>query len=396
MIQMTRNIRNLFGLLALVLVSRMALGQSTPARPLPERELRALATIVTTLQESFVTPVSGERLLEAAIRGMLREIDPDGGEYFSEEEFKAFREGKAAETAGIGIQLRSRGDELLLAPIPGGPAEEAGLRPGDVLLSVDGKAIKGMRGPQALLWLAGPVASTVKVGIRRECVPKPIQLEIVRRKVVLPEVSLSRPSSELAVLHVPAFREHALEEIATTLGREWQKQRFQGLVLDMRRNTGGLLDHAVGLAAIFLPQNAVVTRSSGTAAEANVVYLAAPSNYARRGGRDPLVDLPKELREVPLVVLVDEGTSAGAEIVVAALKDHQRATVVGRQTFGRGSIQTIRPLGANAGVKYTTAYWVSPQGSQIHGYGIEPQELVEAMDPEKELNAALATLRKRL
>jgi carboxyl-terminal processing protease len=395
---MLHPVRHILACTVTSLVCAVAAAQNTgkTLQQLPVPELQMLAATYGVVKESFVTPIAGESMILASIRGMLREIDPEGGEFFTEEETKAFIDGAGAGAASIGSEVTLRANQfVVVSPIAGGPAEAAGLRPGDVLQAIDGKLLKGLSLHQAVSLLRGAPGSKVALSIQRDCSPVPAQLEIERRVTTLQGVSMARPRAELAVLRIPAFRDRTLEEVAASLTKEWRERPFKGLVLDMRRNPGGLVESAVGLAAIFLPPQTVVAKSSGNSAAANHVFRADAADYSRRAARDPLADIPKPVRSVPLVVLVDEGTASGSEIVVAALKDHRRATIVGRKTFGRGSIQTITRISGGA-IKYTSAYWESPSGARIHGAGVLPDEVLEPLDPQQELDAAVASLGRRL
>ena len=394
---MPRSVRHAIACTALSLVCTAAAAQGTSRlQQLPLPELQMLAATYGLVKESFVTPIAGEAMIVASIKGMLREIDPEGGEFFTEEETKAFMDGPGAGVASIGSELTLRANQfVVVSPIAGGPAEAAGLRPGDVLQAIDDKPLKGLSLHQAVSLLRGAPGSKVALSIQRDCSPVPARLEIERRVITLQGVSMLRPRPDVAVLRIPAFRDRTLEDVAASLAKEWRERPFKGLVLDMRRNPGGLVESAVGLAAVFLPPEAVVAKSSGNSAPANRVFRAEAADYSRRGSRDPLVDIPRAARDVPLVVLVDEGTASGSEIVVAALKDHRRATIVGRRTFGRGSIQTFTRINGGA-VGYTSAYWESPSGARIHGAGVAPDEVLEQPDPQRELDAAVASLGKRL
>lgn len=392
---MLRDLHQAIGCAAVCLACTTAAAQSAKA-PLPLHELQMLAATYGVVRDSFVAPISGESLVVASIKGMLHELDPEGGEFFTEEETKSFMDAPGQVGASIGVELAARATQfVVVSPIAGGPAEAAGLTPGDVLLAVDGKPLKGLSLHQAAGLLRGAAGSKVVVSIQRDCSTTPSQLEIERRVIALQGVDISRPSPAVAVLRIPAFKDQTLEETAASLTQEWRRQPFKGLVLDLRRNPGGLVQSAIGLAAIFLPPQTVVAKSAGNSPAANHVFRVDVADYSRHSSRDPLADIPKEVREIPLVVLVDEGTASGSEIVVAALKDHQRATIVGHRTFGRGSIQTVTRIPGGA-VKYTSAYWESPSGMRIQGEGVMPQVVLDHLSPKQEVDAAIATLSKPL
>jgi len=379
--------------LALALGAGMACA-AEPASILPTRELQMLAAAFDLLRKNYVTPVTGEELVLASLRGMLREIDPEGGEYFSDEDLKDMRP-LAPGTGVIGIEMQARKDQVVIVtPLAGSPAEQAGILPGDVLVSVDGRPLKGASLRQASEVLRGPIGSKADVALAREGEPALLRLQVERRTVVVPSASVSRPQPDIALLRVPRFGESTLAEVSDALSREWRIKPFKGLVFDLRRSPGGLLETGVGLAALFLPPRVVIAKLAGRVPESNIVFRAERSDYVRRGD-DPLARVPQALRELPLVLLVDEGTAAGAEIVVAALRDHQRATTVGRKTFGRASVQTQARLPDGGAVKFTTAFWESPNGARIHHIGIVPDRLVERSTAQQELDAAIAALKAK-
>lgn len=365
--------------------------QEASVQPLPRQELHTLAGVYGLMRDSFAQPVESSRLILAAIRGMVREIDPEGGEYMTEEQFQRWKAGPPPGTGSLGMELRHRGDSLVLGLIQGGPADQAGLRTGDLLLSVDGQSTAGLTPTQAVHLVQGPVGSKVRVKIRRLWPVGEFEVEVARAVVSAPRPRFSRPVADVLVLHVPAVQATTLRDVALGLERQWAAQPFKGLVLDLRGSQGGLLDGCIGLAAAFLPPEAVIVRSTGRKAEANRTFLADPKDYARQGN-DPLAGLPAGVRQVPLMVLVDEATASGSEIIAAALKDHGRARLVGRPTFGRGSIQTVTPLGGSGALKYTSAYWQTPSGETIHQRGVQPALVIESRDAAMELEAAVTEL----
>ena len=375
-------------------LSVAAVSAAEPAPILPTRELQMLAATLDMLRRNYATQLSSEELVMAALRGMLREVDPEGGEYFSEDDLKDMR--LPPGTGSIGTELLARKDQIVIvAPIAGAPAEQAGVRSGDVLFSIDGRPMKGLSLRQVSELLRGPVGSKMELALVREGETALLRLPIERKVVFYPSAHLTRPQPDVAVLRVPRFGESTLAEVSKLLVREWQTKPFKGMVLDLRRSSGGLLETGIGLSALFLPPGSLVAKLSGRLPEANIVFRAEPSHYLRHRGNDPLATVPQALRALPLVVLVDEGTAAGAEIVVAALRDHQRAVTVGRKTFGRASIQTQTRLPEGGAVKFTTAFWEPPSGERIHHIGIVPDRVVERSTEQHELDAAIAALRSR-
>ncbi|PIF76198.1 carboxyl-terminal processing protease [Variovorax sp. 54] len=374
----------------------VALAQDQPARePMPREDLQSLAATYQLLRDAYVKPLSGEEILQAALRGMVREIDPEGGQFLMKEDLADLAPPANYTGGAVGLEMIARNGEVaVISPIVDSPAEKAGIRPNDVLLAIDGTPIKGNL-TLAFKMLRGPLGSSVALTMRRPGVEAPHEFKVERQNVQGAIVRVSTAAPGIAVLRITAFKDNTLDQVARELEAQWRRQPFKGVVLDLRRNPGGRLDTAVGVAALFLPaRRTVVVKTQGRRLESNSVYLSDPPYYARN--TDPFAAVPPEIRTLPLVVLVDEGTASGAEIVTAALRDHRRARIVGRKTFGRTSIQTVTPLGPERAVRYTSAYWFPPSGETLDKIGITPDRLVEAVDFQRELDEAVAELRTKL
>lgn len=372
-----------------------ASAQATAGRPsLPMQEMRALAAAYDLLQTRFVASVESKALLVSAIRGMLRETDPEGGEYFTEDEWTEFRSGTRPGLGNVGIEIRRRNALQVIAPVEGGPAQAAGARLGDQLRAVDGKDVTGLDQHLVTRMLSGPSGKSVTLTLFRPSVGSLLEVQVVRQSFEAPGPSLQRVQQHWAVLRVPTFRTNSFKQSSELLQAAWRQHPFQGLVLDLRGNHGGLLEPALAMAATFLPDTSVIATASGRSEADRQIYRATPASYTKEGDRDPVADIPSQIRTLPMVVLVDEGTTAAAEIVAAALKDHRRATLVGRPTFGRGSIQTITPITGVGAVKYTTSYWTSPSGMSIHQNPIAPDVMVRIEESSTDLEKALAQLQR--
>lgn len=350
-------------------------------------QLQALAAAYHILGEELAQKVDDKTLLVHAIKGMLKGADPEAGEYYTPTEFEEWRNGSAADGGAVGVEVRLKDGQFELSPIEGGPAMQAGVMFGDHLHAIDGQRVKGMERFKVTQRLAGPLGSRVTLTVFREASLKVLEIPVERRAFTPPGVTMSRPAADAVVLRVPHFRDSTLQEAANELLKAWSERPFAAVILDLRGCPGGLLETALGVAAIFLPQGEVVTHARGEGIASNHTYLASPSFYDRKGRGDQLAQLPAALRRLPVVVMVDGGTASGAEIVAAALQDHKRAKVLGTQTYGRASIQTVRPL-QMGGVKYTTSFWTSPAGRKLHGVGIAPDISVE--DPWSSAALALA------
>ncbi|WP_342050452.1 MULTISPECIES: S41 family peptidase [unclassified Cupriavidus] len=364
----------------------------TQAGPLPPETLRAFVDTVGTLGRSYVKPVSAEELLQAAIRGMVREIDPEGGDVLIPSEMEATP--SATNTiGGVGLEMVARdGVVMVVAPLPGSPAQAAGIHPKDVLVSIDSVAV-GTRTAWAVKALRGPLGSTVEVGIRSIGVEGVRTLRIERGRIQPRSAEVSIAGDDVAVLRVPAFSGNTTATIATALSAQWQRRPFRAMVIDLRHNAGGLLEASVGVASLFLPPNAMVAETEGRLASVNNVYLADVTRY---GGTGPIPDIPAAFREMPIVVLVDEGTASGAEILASALRDNRRARIVGHTTFGRASIQTIQRVGPGLAIRFTAAQWYPPSRRNVDKVGVSPDVVTRGKDEKSEMDAAVAEARRML
>jgi len=369
----------------------VAIAQNPPD-PLPKEELRLLAATYQLLRESFVKPLSGEEILQAALRGMVKELDPEGGQFYMKDDLPGMQDTTPYNDGAVGLEMSKRnGEVVVISPIEGGPADRAGIRPNDVVSAVDGTPSKGNLAKTTKM-LRGQLDSTVVLSIRRPGESELRGFKIERKNVQGAIVRVSAIAPDVAVLRVTAFRADTLSQIAGGLVAQWGRKRFKGVVLDLRRNPGGLFDVSIGLASLFLPAKSLVVDVRSRTPETSKVYFAQPEYYTK--GADPLAVVPQDIRDLPMVVLVDEGTASGAEIVAAALRDHKRARIVGRKTFGRTSIQTYRPFGADHGIKFTTAYWYPPSQEKLDKIGVLPDRIVETPDFQQEMDVAVSELRR--
>lgn len=387
----TRSYRRTFNFAMACMLPCVAIAQKAP-EPLPKEEVRLLAATYHLLRESFVKPLSGEEILQAALRGMVKELDPEGGQFVMKEDLADMQDPPSYNDGAVGLEMSKRnGEVVVISPIEGGPADRAGIRPNDVVYAVDGTPSNGNLA-KTVKMLRGQLDSTVIVSMRRPGEAETREFKIERKIVQAATVRVSAIAPDVAVLRVTAFRADTLSQIADGLVAQWGRQRFKGVVLDLRRNPGGLMDVSIGLASLFLPAKSLVADVRERTPQTSKVYFAQPEYYTK--GADPLAVVPQHVRDLPLVVLVDEGTASGAEIVAAALRDHKRARIVGRKTFGRTSIQTYRPFGTDYGIKFTTAYWYPPSLEKLDKVGVLPDRIVERPDFPHEMEVAVSELRR--
>jgi carboxyl-terminal processing protease len=371
---------------ALTTVSLQTVARGSLA-PLPLEELQQLAAVFGMVKSDYVEPVDEKKLITDAISGMVASLDPHS-QYFDKKTFKEFKEGTSGRFVGVGIEI-SQEDGLVkvVSPIEGSPAYRAGLKPNDLITKIDDTVVKGLSLNEAVKRMRGEPNTKVMLTIYRTfpvtITREEIRTQSVRGKVIEPGYGWIRLSQ---------FQERTVDDFVRKVDEIYKAEpNLKGLVLDLRNDPGGLLDAAVAVSAAFLPENVTVVSTNGQLAESKFIYKAAPEFYQRRAGADPLRRLPAALKSVPLVVLVNEGSASASEIVAGALQDHKRATILGSQTFGKGSVQTVRPLGPDTGLKLTTARYYTPNGKSIQAKGIVPDVMVD----ESEEGNVFSVLRTR-
>jgi carboxyl-terminal processing protease len=359
--------------------------------PLPLEELQQLAAVFGMVKTDYVESVDEKKLISDAIAGMVASLDPHS-QYFDKKSFKEFREGTSGRFVGVGIEI-SQEDGLVkvVSPIEGSPAYRAGLKPNDLITKIDDTAVKGLTLNEAVKRMRGEPNTKVLLTIYRKDENRTFPVTITREEIRTVSVRGKVVEPGYAWIRLSQFQERTVEDFTRKVEEVYKAEpNLKGLVLDLRNDPGGLLDAAVAVSAAFLPENVTVVSTNGQLAESKFTYKAAPEFYQRRSGGDPLKRLPAALKTVPLIVLVNEGSASASEIVAGALQDHKRAIVMGNQTFGKGSVQTVRPLGPDTGLKLTTARYYTPSGKSIQAKGIVPDVLVDESE-EGNIFAALRT-----
>jgi carboxyl-terminal processing protease len=341
--------------------------------PLPLAEVQQLAAVFDRVKSEYVEPVDEKKLIEDAIGGMVAGLDPHS-QYLDKKTWKEFRESTGGKFVGIGIEMGMEdGLVKVVSPIEGSPAFRAGLKPGDFITRIDDTPVKGMTVDQAVKRMRGDPNTKVILTVFRKAESRSFPVTIIREEIRMQSVRAKMAEPGYGWLRVSQFQDRTVDDFVKKVDELYkQDPNLKGLVLDLRNDPGGLLDGAVALSAAFLPADVVVVTTNGQLPESRASFRASPEYYARRGGPDPLRRLPAALKTVPLVVLVNEGSASASEIVAGALQDHKRATIMGAQTFGKGSVQTIRPLPGETALKITTARYYTPNGRSIQAKGIEP------------------------
>jgi len=378
----------LAGALTTVSLQTVARGAMTP---LPLEELQQLAAVYGMVKTDYVEPVDDKKLISDAISGMVASLDPHS-QYFDKKSFKEFREGTTGKFVGVGIEITQE-DGLIkvVSPIEGSPAFRAGIKTNDLITKIDDTAVKGLALNDAVKRMRGEPGTKVTLTLFRKDESRTFPVTITREEIRTQSVRAKMIEPGYAWIRLSQFQERTVDDFVTKIDELYrQDPNIKGIVLDLRNDPGGLLDAAVAVSAAFLPENSTVVSTNGQLAESKQIYKSTPEFYQRRAGPDPLRSLPAALKSVPLIVLVNEGSASASEIVAGALQDHKRATLMGNQTFGKGSVQTVRPLGPDTGLKITTARYYTPSGKSIQATGIVPDVMLDET-AEGNLFAALRT-----
>ena len=370
----------LVGVIAGVLLSLnlSAIAQRELVRsPLPYEDLRTFSEVFGRIKSDYVEPVEDKKLISEAITGMLTGLDPHSA-YLDQDAFKELQVGTQGEFGGLGIEVGMEdGFVKVVSPIEDTPAFRAGLKPGDLIVKIDDTPTKGMTLSDAVKKMRGAPKTSIKLTILRKGDQKTFDVTIVRDRIRVQSVKSKMLEPGYGYVRLSQFQEMTLENLVKHLNALYKDGQLKGLVLDLRNDPGGLLNGAVGVSAAFLPANALVVSTDGRTPDARRKYVAAPEDYVRGRQEDVLRNLPAGAKTVPMVVLVNAGSASASEIVAGALQDHKRATVMGTQTFGKGSVQTILPLSNNTAIKLTTARYYTPSGRSIQAKGVTPDILVD-------------------
>lgn len=383
-----------------VLADRREESTASPATPrtsttLPWEDARLLAEVLERVKRDYVDTVDDHELMDMAIRGMVGSLDPHSA-FLDREEYDEIRVSTTGSYPGVGIEVAAdQGVIKVLRPIEGSPAEKAGVQSGDVVKAIDGEAVAGDL-DDAITRMRGPAGSSITLTVKRESVPEPFDLTLKRATVEVHSVVQGPLEPGYGYLRITNFSEttpsdvtRALNELEASSGG-----RLRGLVLDLRNNPGGVLEAAVEVSDAFLNDGVIVT-AEGRTPDARFRMDATPGDA---------------LNGADIVVLVNGGSASAAEILAGALKDHHRAVLVGRRTYGKGSVQTVMPLARGQAIKLTTSRYFTPSGASIHERGITPDVAVDGdeqlpVEPvavraggalrDREVRIALDTLKTR-
>lgn len=341
---------------------------------LPLDELREFAEIYGRIKEDYVEPVKDKTLLESAIRGMLTGLDPHSS-YLDKEEFRDLQVGTSGEFGGLGIEVgMDDGFVKVISPIDDTPASRAGIQAGDLIIRIDDKPVKGMNLNDAVTLMRGKVGTEIRLTISRGNDGRPFDVKLQRDTIHVASVKSRLLEPGYGYVRITHFQARTSEDMRTAIGKlkTESKGQLKGIVLDLRNNPGGVLNAAVGVSDAFLPDGLIVY-TQGRMPDSKLEFRAGPDDV---------------LAGAPMVVLVNGGSASASEIVAGALQDHKRALVMGSQTFGKGSVQTVVQIDDSTALKLTTARYYTPSGRSIQAEGIVPDiklergELKLAAEPE--------------
>ena len=330
---------------------------------LPLEELRTFTEVYSKIKSDYVEDVDDKKLLEDAITGMLAGLDPHSS-YLDPQGFKEVRIGTEGQFGGLGIEVTmENGFIKVVSPIEDTPAARAGIEPGDLIVRLDDKAVKGLTLSDAVKLMRGKPGSVITLTVIREGEAKPLKVDITRAVIKIQSVKSRILEPGYGYLRITQFQANTGQNLKTALRKleTENKSKLKGMVLDLRNNPGGVLNAAVAVSDVFLSDGLIVY-TEGRVSDSKLKFSATSS---------------EAIKGAPLVVLVNGGSASASEIVAGALQDHGRAIIMGTKTFGKGSVQTIMPMSNGAALKLTTARYYTPSGKSIQATGIEPDIITE-------------------
>lgn len=334
--------------------------------------LKIFTEVLSYVEANYVEEVEAEKLVHGAIRGMLRTLDPHSS-YMPPEVYREMQVETEGRFGGLGIEITIRDDILtVVSPIEGTPAFRAGIKAGDKIVKVEGETTKDMSLIDVVKKLRGPEGTSVTISILREGFKEPKDFTLTRAIIQIKSVRWTTLPDDIGYIKLRSFQKNSSEEMENAL-QDLEEQNIRAVVLDLRNNPGGLLEQAIAVSDEFLPGGQLIVYTKGRLAGQNMKGFSKNEN-AHIG--------------LPLVILVNGGSASASEIVAGALQDLERATIIGTQSFGKGSVQTIIPLSDGSGLRLTTAKYFTPKGREINGKGITPDIVVEDLPPSEEADNA--------
>ena len=360
---------------------------------LPVQSIRNMAEVYGQIKANYYQDKSDADLFEGAMKGMVSDLDPHS-EYMDKKGYADMKESTSGEFGGLGMEIgQEDGFIKVIAPIEDTPAERAGVKSGDFIAKIDNVSTRGLTTSEAVKKMRGKPGTKITLTLSRKNVDKPIVVNLTRAIIKVKSVRHHLLEPNYGYIRVSQFQERTvagINEAAKALIKANKGAPLKGLILDLRDDPGGLLDGAVGVSAAFLPADAKVVSTKGRDGKEGMVLKARPEDYIRTSGKDPLADLPAELKTIPMTVLINSGSASASEIVAGALQDHKRAVIVGTRSFGKGSVQSIIPVSTGGAIKLTTALYYTPNDRSIQATGIVPD--VEVLDKNRVFESREADL----
>lgn len=361
-------------------------------QPLPIDSIRTMAEVYGQIKANYFETKPDDDILEGAMKGMVGHLDPHS-EYLNVKDYHDIEEHTTGEFGGLGMEIGSEdGFIKVIAPIEDTPAERAGVKSGDFIVKINQESTRGLTVTEAVKKMRGKPGTNITLTLSRKDSTQPIVIKLTRAIIKVKSVRYHLLEPGYGYIRVIQFQERTVPSVANAIHALIQQNKapLKGLVLDLRDDPGGLLNSAVGVSATFLPKGSTVVRTKGRNKARDMHLTASPENYMRSLRKDPLAELPEDIRTIPLTVLINSGSASASEIVAGALQDHKRAVIVGTQSFGKGSVQTIVPLSNGGAVKLTTALYYTPNDRSIQAKGITPD--VEVKDKKRKFESREADL----
>ena len=344
------------------------------------KNIKIFNEVLDMVQKNYVEPVEQKTLIQGAINGMMKSLDPHSS-YMTADMYKELEVETRGSFGGIGIEITILKDVLtVVSPIEDTPAFQAGIKAGDQILKIDGKSTKDITIMEAVSKLRGPKDTKVTLTIMRESLVKPKDIIITRSIIKIKSIKARMYEDRIGYIRIASFQEKTMDDLKKALkDLDGPTHSLKGLILDMRNNPGGLLNQAVDISDAFL-KSGVIVSTCGKAKKLENKFSA------KDDGNEPIC---------PIVILVNEGTASAAEIVSGALQDNRRAIIVGTQTFGKGSVQTVIPLEDGSALKLTTAKYYTPNGRSIQAEGIAPDIIIKFHRPAEDKEGTEDRIRER-
>ena len=345
---------------------------------LPRTEVEQLFTAYERIKAQYVENVDDKKLITDAIRGMVSSLDPHS-QFLDRDDLAELEKANSGQYVGVGLEVEiDHGQINVVALTEGGPAEAAGIVAGDIIVSIDGAAVSGLRISEVGRRMRGEPGSLVKLALMGQASRSLREVRVPRKRIHNTTVKMHSAGPGVAWIRISEFEGATVADLIAALKDAGAAGAPRGLILDLRNDPGGLITAAVGVAAAFLPVDTVLFSTRGRM-PGTVSEVTANERFYRNAGKpDNLAGLPEWTRRVPMAVLVNGASASSAELVAGALQDHGRAKVIGSQTFGKGSIQMVLPLAADSAVKLTVARYFTPNGREIQGHGITPDVIIPA------------------